>query len=323
MKNVLVPLPGEDWIVDRIASEFIDNTKHHIVNYNHYSNDEEDYTEEKSYENCDVIMLFASFTWKRIIKHYLETKRFIVMQHHCVPQKFDLQDFSERDTFVDAYIVPNKHTETFIKQYTSKPIYKINYWINKELWQQTNRNETRKLLRLEDKFVVFSAIRDTEGAGCDGPIPQPKIEKNPEGFVKAIKLVRKEIDNMHILLAGWRRQYIIKRLKEENIDFTYIERPGLDVINKLYDASDLCIQSSIYEGGSQQLLEASFKHIPIISTDCGMASEILSENCMFDVATRFYLPTQEDVEYAHQQVLKKCDMQQQIQKIDTIIESYI
>lgn len=305
--KVFCPDINENWILDRITLEYCETTSQNIVN---------------DINECDTILLFAPFVWKQIPEYFLQTKKLILFLHHIVPQKFNPQEFLERDKFVDCYIVPNEITKSFIQKLTNKPIEKVHYWINQELWQKTNSEETRKQLGLENKFVIFSAVRDTEGQGCDGLNPLPKIEKNPEGLVQAIKLVQKNIGvEIFVILGGWRRQFIIKRLKEENIKFIYIERPELDIINALYDVADLCIQASLYEGGSQQIIECAYKKVPIISTDAGLASEILSKNCVFDVTQKFYLPTLEDIECAHQNVIEKCDMKTQIRKIDAIINS--
>ena len=47
-------------------------------------------------------------------------------------------------------------------------------------------------------------------------------------------------------------------------------------INDLYNIFDLYIVSSRIEGGPQAIMEAAYTKTPIVSTDVGVASEILS-----------------------------------------------
>ena len=53
---------------------------------------------------------------------------------------------------------------------------------------------------------------------------------------------------------------------------------SFEEINELYNILNLYIVASRYEGGPQSILECSLTRTPIISTDVGIASEILSPN---------------------------------------------
>lgn len=57
------------------------------------------------------------------------------------------------------------------------------------------------------------------------------------------------------------------------VDFT--------TLNELYNCLDLYVVSSRYEGGPQAILECAISKTPIISTDVGVASEILSTESIF------------------------------------------
>ena len=47
-------------------------------------------------------------------------------------------------------------------------------------------------------------------------------------------------------------------------------------LNELYNLLNLYVVSSRYEGGPQAIMECALIKTPIISTDVGIASEILS-----------------------------------------------
>ena len=86
-----------------------------------------------------------------------------------------------------------------------------------------------------------------------------------------------------MLLTGYRRQYVINRLEEENIQFKYIEMVDFENLNELYNCLDLYIVSSRIEGGPQAILECGITKTPIISTDVGVAGEILASESIFNM----------------------------------------
>ena len=56
-------------------------------------------------------------------------------------------------------------------------------------------------------------------------------------------------------------------------------------INELYNLLDLYIVSSRFEGGPQSILECAATKTPIISTDVGIAKEILNVGSIFNMKT--------------------------------------
>ena len=112
------------------------------------------------------------------------------------------------------------------------------------------------------------------------------------------------MNNLHVLLGGWRRQYVEKRLNDENINYSLFEKADIDTLKLLYAACDLYIVSSRYEGGPQSIIEAAAMKIPIISTDVGIASNVLSKDCIVKIAHDYYNPTIQDIDHAYNNVLK-------------------
>ena len=54
-------------------------------------------------------------------------------------------------------------------------------------------------------------------------------------------------------------------------------------LNELYNCLDLYIVASRVEGGPQSILEATLTKTPIISTDVGLAKEILHPDSIFNM----------------------------------------
>ena len=81
--------------------------------------------------------------------------------------------------------------------------------------------------------------------------------------IKAIK------NNVLVVLAGRRRQYVIEKLKNYNIEFKYFEMLNFSELNELYNVLNLYVVSSRYEGGPQSIVECAASRTPIVSTDVG------------------------------------------------------
>ena len=56
-----------------------------------------------------------------------------------------------------------------------------------------------------------------------------------------------------------------------------------EILNELYNCLDLYIVSSRIEGGPQAILECGITKTPVISTDVGVASEILANESLFNM----------------------------------------
>jgi len=285
--RVFVLAPRENWICDRIAGEWathnLDITTSNIL-------------------DSDVIWLLAGWCWNHIPVEILRSKKVVLTVHHLVPEKMTQEKINEflfRDQFVDCYHVPNKNTKELISNLTSKPISVISYWYDEKKWYPLDRESCRNDLKIsQDDFVIGSFQRDTEGSD----LITPKLEKGPDVFCDFVE--RKNKDNIHVLLGGFRRQYVINRLKKSKIRFSYFEMAPIETLRKMYAACDLYVISSRYEGGPQSVLEASAMKIPIVSTDVGIVSNILSDSCIVNLSKSDYYPTSDDINYSFKQVKK-------------------
>jgi glycosyltransferase involved in cell wall biosynthesis len=162
---------------------------------------------------------------------------------------------------------------------TTKPIFVQPFWANEKLWREI---EDKASLRTKynipkDVNLIGSFQRDTEGHD----LKSPKLEKGPDIFCDMAKKIHKANNNTEVLLAGWRRQYVMSRLEEMGVKYHYFELPSFEVINDLYNCLDLYIVGSRYEGGPQSIFECALTKTPIISTDVGAAKMILSEKSIY------------------------------------------
>ena len=265
--------PRENWICDRFVHEW--NENHPDVTVSHP-------------KDADIIWLLADWCWNQMHPDLLKEKVVVASVHHIVPDKFgaaEINEFKTRDQFVDYYHVPCEKTKEQIADYTEKPIWVMPFWVNSQLWFKIAEDKSiiRKKLGIDTEcFLIGSFQRDTEGSD----LVSPKLEKGPDLFCDAVERIRdekaKDGIEVKVLLGGWRRQYVMNRLKEADIKYYYAELPPQTVVNAMYNMLDLYIVAARYEGGPQSIVECACTGTPIISTDVGVASLVLNKEAIFD-----------------------------------------
>ncbi len=137
-------------------------------------------------------------------------------------------------------------------------------------------------------YIIGSFQRDTEGSD----LRSPKLAKGPDVFLEILLGLKSRRLNFHVLLAGPRRHWLLGKLREESIPFTYVgqltDTDDIDTnavprstLNLLYNLADLYIVASRSEGGPHSILEAAACGCKIISTPVGTAPDILEPSCIF------------------------------------------
>mgnify|MGYP001398198323 CR=1 FL=1 len=254
--------PKESWVVDRFRSEWYQDNKD---------------ISTKSILMADIIWLIAPWTWKKISLKNLSKKKVVCTIHHIDFDKFDSKEektFYERDKYVDIYHAISPKTAEQIKKLTNKTIFTLPFWVNQNLWFEIkDKKKIRNKYNFkENDYLIGSFQRDTEGHD----LSSPKLSKGPDLFVSAVLKLYEKNQNIKVVLSGKRRQYIMNELKSNNIPFNYFDMIDFVSLNELYNCLDLYIVSSRVEGGPQAILECGINKTPIISTDVGVASIILS-----------------------------------------------
>ena len=203
------------------------------------------------------------------------------------------------DQYVDLYHVISLKTKEQLERLTSKEIISIPFWVNQEnLFQIDNKGNLRKKYGFtEDDYIIGSFQRDTEGSD----LVSPKLIKGPDIFIDLVNRLSKT-KNVKVLLSGTRRQYVISNLEKLGIPYEYFEMVQIDQLNEFYNILDLYLVSSRLEGGPQAVLECAVTKTPIISTDVGVASEILHPESIFDPSK--FLNSKPNIEYAYEKSKK-------------------
>jgi len=260
---------NESWVVDRMRAEWYE--------FNHNISTENP-------KDADLVWMISPWMWRKEKKKILKSKKVICSIYHLQEKDYSdkgLKEFQKRDEFVDFYHVISKKTGNELQKLTDKKIFFCPFWVNQEVFfEKTDKDSLRKKYEIPLKsFVVGSFQRDTEGSD----LISPKLIKGPDRFAKIVKTLNEDKSNLTVLLTGKRRQYIISRLEEMNIRYVYLEMVDFNVLNDLYNTLDLYIVSSRIEGGPQAIVECGITKTPIISTNVGIASEILHSSSIFNM----------------------------------------
>ncbi len=155
---------------------------------------------------------------------------------------------------------------------------------------------------LEGRLVIGSFQRDSLGLD----LSQPKWQKAPEVL---IEILSKVSGARLLLLAGPRRHWIINQCRESGVPYFYYGKEpekleddiyrntlNLQIINKLYNLTDLYIVSSKSEGGPKSVLECAFTETMILSTGVGFAPDFLDPWCIYGTVKEALQKIEEIVE---------------------------
>ena len=280
--------PKESWIVDRFNKEIRSYSKENFTN---------------NIKKADLVWIVAPWTWSLLNEKHLQKKKVICTVHHL---EFDnkgmknYEDFIKCDNYVDFYHVISQKTYDQLVKFTNKKIYLIPFWVNQNLFYPIeDKLALRKKYQFNfEDYLVGSFQRDSEGSD----VSKPKLIKGPDRFIEIVSKLQQKHNNLKVLLTGPRRNFIINELKQRDIKFTYFKRANQNKLNELYNILNLYIVSSRIEGAPQAILEAAASKTPIISTNVGIADEILNKKSIYQMSD--FDRAEPDVEYAHEKVKK-------------------
>ena len=284
--NIYINRAKENWVVDRFRREF--NEYNYKTSNNYFFGNK-------------LIWLIAPWTWRKINPKYLNSNKVICTIHHIDEDKFTgnaVVEFKERDKLVDIYHSISLKTTNQLSRYTNKEIKTIPFWANQNLWYEIqNKEKLRNKYSISNNdFLVGSFQRDTEGHD----LMTPKLSKGPDRFIEIVGELNNEKENLRVILAGKRRNYVIHRLDDMKIPYRYFEMTTFMQLNELYNLLNLYIVASRYEGGPQAIPECALTKTPIISTDVGIASSVLRRESIFTMSN--YKDAIPDINYASKKI---------------------
>jgi hypothetical protein len=287
MKIFLTNL-NESWVVDRFRKDWYDQNKD---------------ISTKDIKNSDIIWIISPWLWKKVPKKYLKNKRVICSIYHIDFAKFtnkEKRDFEKRDKYVEFYHVISLKTKEQLQTLTDKKIVSIPFWVDQNIWGELkDKKDLRSKYNFrDDDYIIGSFQRDTEGFD----LISPKLIKGPDIFLNLVRELNINKKNLIVALTGKRRQFLINNFEKYGIKYKYFEMVNLEEVNELYNILDLYLVTSRIEGGPQAILECAIIKTPIMSTDVGVASEVLHPESIFSLDT--FKNAKPNIDYAYKNVQK-------------------
>jgi glycosyltransferase involved in cell wall biosynthesis len=123
-----------------------------------------------------------------------------------------------------------------------------------------------------DAFVAGSFQKDGVG-WADGL--EPKLVKGPDVLVAALVRLHELRPELHVLLTGPARGYVLRELQRLAIPFRHVLLRSREELALAYHALDVYIVASRQEGGPKAVLEAMATGVPIVSTRVGQAASLI------------------------------------------------
>lgn len=291
MLKVYLTKINESWIVDKIRSEF------------YLSNPE--LTTDKL-KDADIVWVIAPWLANKLKTKKFKNKKVLCSVYHLDETESSMEDiknFKKFDQYVDLYHTISLKSKFQIEKYTNKPVIQIPLWVNSnDFYPIENKKELREKYELDNNdYLVGSFQRDSLGSD----LTKPKLIKGPDIFLDIVKNISYQNENLKVILAGKRRDYVIKNLLDLEIDFKYFEMAPTETLNELYNILDIYIVSSRVEGGPQAIVESAITKTPIVSTDVGVASQVLSSKSLFDSSNPdSFFSAKPDIQFANKKVKK-------------------
>ena len=227
-------------------------------------------------------------------------------QHHVDEGKLD--QLKKQFDFMKEYgtkfhAICDKTKQQMKKYFVNNPIVNHKLWVNSNNFYQLNSKGDIDLIMKKyninnTALLVGSFQKDTEGKSN-----LPKLSKGPDLFVKIVEDMHKKDNNVEVVLAGLRRDYIINQLDRLGIKYYYFNMVSIKQLNELYNCLDLYVVSSRCEGGPRAIVECGLTKTPIISTKVGIAPELMHEESLFDSENwKSYASAKPNIEFLHNNV---------------------
>ena len=147
--------------------------------------------------------------------------------------------------------------------------------VNTDIYYPLDDNEKLKLkkrLNIEKESIIIGSFQK-DGSGWSSN-SQPKLIKGPDILIDTLLLIKREIKNLHLIITGKSRSYVIKRLKEIGIKYTFLNADDPKMRSNLYNILDAYLICSREEGGPKGFLEALSCNTPVVTTNVGQVFDL-------------------------------------------------
>ncbi|MBA7589444.1 D-inositol-3-phosphate glycosyltransferase [subsurface metagenome] len=224
--------------------------------------------------------LYVPNSWKRFDK----SNKIILTWFHGDKKDIDLHNLAMIEDLPNAtnvcnfiHTTNNRSKKKLIKWGVAEDkIVVIPLGVDLNLFKpstQVMKWKIRKEIGIPEGSICIGSFQK-DGVGWEEGL-EPKLVKGPDVFCDVVIELSKKYP-IYVVLIGPARGYVKKRLKEAGIPFYHKYLEKFQNIVKYYHSLDLYLVTSRDEGGPKAILESMASGIPLVSTNVGMAKDIIN-----------------------------------------------
>ncbi len=240
-----------------------------------------------------IVHFGSQYMWLSWGQHMSRTNKFISTFFHGKLEDGDhvkkhIYKFLESLPRLSKVITASTLIEKRLLSWDVDPklITKIPLGVNTRIFvptKQETKNSIRKILKIPKDAIVIGSFQK-DGIGWGNGI-KPKLIKGPDIFVDTLKILSNKGIKIFALLTGPARGYVIENLKLNKIPYhhSYVERS--EDLTTFYQALDIYLITSREEGGPMGLMESISCGIPVVTTNVGMASDVINNEKLGSISS--------------------------------------
>lgn len=201
-----------------------------------------------------------------------QSNRIIVTWFHVTPGDIRNTEYFEYDKYVDCIhtscsITKNKLIDLGIKECK---ITVIPLGVDTNLFEFNYDNAKKN-----DSSIVYIGSFQKDGEGWGKGI-KPKLVKGPDILLNVLEYLKKNTSlKIEMVLTGPSRGFVINGLEELKIPYSHSYLKNPSEVSPYYKKINYYLVCSREEGGPKSILESMATGIPIISSNVGMAPDII------------------------------------------------
>ena len=139
-------------------------------------------------------------------------------------------------------------------------------------FQYQSKSDIRKRLGIPRECICIGSFQKDGDGWKEGN--NPKLIKGPDTLCEVLRILNEKYP-VYVLLTGPARGYVKSKLTSYNIPFKHFYFKEYKKIPLFYRPLDLYLITSRAEGGPKSLLESFASDVPVVTTDMGMAHDIV------------------------------------------------
>lgn len=258
--NTIIVSEGKGWILSDISNK-ISNELYNRKITNHLKS--------------NVLFLKKKRLFFASLNTFIQNYKFLNNDNNIIVVCYHINDLCElknKILKVDKWIVSCSYTENELISIgvNQKKIFKIPLSIPDYLLKKSFKKN--KIIENENDIINFGSFQKDGVGWGEGFVPK-KI-KGPELLVSILNTLNNKF-NIRVVLTGPSRGFVKKNLDSNNIIYNHYFFNDREKVYSVMKKTDICLITSLKEGGPLQLLESMALGVVVFSTNVGMARDIL------------------------------------------------